>query len=89
MFKRERIPINPDYVRKLKKNLWKLSQAVIRACAANSFYSNNSHCFKWNRPCDYYRLCYSGDEDQNAEFLDTFYEYREIHNELGKLKQKY
>lgn len=88
-FRREFVPLNPVYIKKLKSNLWELSKEVVEACSKNIFYPNQSNCYKWNKPCEYYDLCYSTSKGHEKDLIESLYEHKKIHSELDESKHSY
>ena len=56
-FLRQHIVVGKDRREYLRRELWELCREYFWALKEGYFSSNPTHCFHWNRPCDYWRLC--------------------------------
>lgn len=62
-FHRETLYFTPDDLREMRAQLWELTQQWLDAARSRDgagWYKNTSHCFAWNRPCEFLPLCRSG-----------------------------
>lgn len=80
-FHREEIILTEDQKINLTGDLWHTAKSLRSCMISNVFYKNTSCCFDWNRQCDYYELCKSGDSQL---IKDTFFKQGVIHEELSQ-----
>ena len=81
MFHRETIVLSPAHVSMIQGELWDLCQSLLEARRRGSWYQNPSMCFKWNKPCPYWRLCRA--EPKSRELIkQNFYTVVPPHEEL-------
>lgn len=57
MYHRETITLSAAHLEMIQGELWDLCQSLLEAKRRGSWYQNPSQCWKWNRPCPYWRLC--------------------------------
>jgi hypothetical protein len=79
MFHREELLIDESQMRQVQAELWELTQAYLEARRRDAWYQNNDHCFVYNKPCPYFRLCRSGDSQAIRE---NFYRVEPPNQEL-------
>ena len=78
-YHREVILVSNDLRRVLRENLWHFTQTLLFTKRGGFWPQNNSYCFNFHRPCDYYNLCRNMD---NPEILKEFYTSVKAHVEL-------
>jgi hypothetical protein len=47
-----------------------LTKAYISCVKRGVWYLNTDHCFRWGRPCEYYPICKSG---ENQNIIQNYY----------------
>ena len=70
--------------RRLQTELWELSQRWLRCKKTGMWLQNRQACFRFNKPCRYFKLCTSRDSE---DVLGEFYEYQRAHSELSEPKE--
>lgn len=78
-FHRERIYLSEDRMALLQEEVWEITQQYLDAKRRGVFLLNTSHCFSFQRPCEYLPLCQSG---FNPNVRDNLYDIRAPHQEL-------
>lgn len=79
MFHRELLYFSNDDLARVQWEVWELTQQILDCKRRNVWYQNPSHCFHWNRACQYYPICKSND---SPIVIENQYEYREPNEEL-------
>lgn len=79
-FHRELLYFSDDDLAQVQWEVWELTQQILDCRRRGVWYQNPSHCFHWNRACQYYPICRSND---NPIVIENQYEYREPHEELN------
>lgn len=82
IFHREPLVLSRDRVVGILGEVWELTQALLQAHRGGiqSFYQNNSDCWKYNKPCPYWNLCRS-ENSPNVKL--NLYEHKPAHEELN------
>ncbi|MBL9150779.1 MAG: PD-(D/E)XK nuclease family protein [Phycisphaerae bacterium] len=81
-FHRERIYLSEDRMALLTEEVWQITQQYLDAKRRGKWLLNTSHCFSFQRPCDYLPLCQSG---FNPNVRANLYEVVPLHEELTQL----
>ena len=64
----------------LRSELWELTQQYLDARRRSTWYMNTSYCFHWQRPCPYYPICSS---KNNELVIQNQYQVKAPHSELS------
>lgn len=80
-----RVPLlfSRDQFAQLEAELWELTQAWLDARRRDTWYTNTSQCFAYNKPCPYFELCRSSG---NPVMIENLYETKAPHEELADPK---
>lgn len=81
-FHRERIYLSGDRMALLAEEVWEITQQYLDAKRRGKWLLNTSHCFSFQRPCEYLPYCQSG---FSANVRDNLYEVAPPHEELTTL----
>ncbi|MBX3387190.1 MAG: PD-(D/E)XK nuclease family protein [Phycisphaeraceae bacterium] len=81
-FHRERIYLSEDRMALLTEEVWQVTQQYLDAKRRGKWLLNTSHCFSFQRPCEYLPLCQSG---FNPNVRDNLFEVAPPHEELTQL----
>jgi len=81
-FHRERIYLSEDRMAMLTEEVWQITQQYLDAKRRGKWLLNTSHCFSFQRACEYLPYCQSG---FNANVRDNLYEVAPPHEELTQL----
>ena len=79
-FHRESILTTPDREKALMAQLWEIAYLIHDADKRGFYTRNPNHCFKFNKPCEYFPLC-SGNESEHL--INSLYEYKQPNSELS------
>lgn len=79
-FHRERIYLSEDRMAMLQDEVWEITQQYLDARARGKWLLNTSHCFSYQRACEYLPLCQS---NFNPNVRDNFYDISPAHSELS------
>ena len=79
-FHREEILINRGKIKELQHELWELTKSFLEAQRRGMYYRNDSFCYHWNRPCQYFPYCSS---NENPLVLENLYQKEAPHSELS------
>ena len=66
MFARKLININETKMKTVLLDMDMISRNILKTLETRDFYRNNSHCYRWNKPCQYYTLCYCAEKDKES-----------------------
>lgn len=69
---------------RLQTELWELTQRWLRCKKTGMWLQNRQACFRFNKPCPYFKLCTTRDSE---DVLGEFYEYKRAHSELSEPKE--
>ena len=78
-FHREKIFLSEDRLAMLRDEVWEVTQQYLDARRRGKWLLNTSHCFAWQRPCEYLPYCRS---NGSPLIRDNLYEVRPPHEEL-------
>jgi hypothetical protein len=78
-FHRQELIFTPGQLEELEEELWDLSQEVLRARKGH-WYDNKDNCWKFNKPCPYWRYCVSG---RSQVVKESFYRHEPANQELS------
>ena len=81
-FHRERIFLSEDRMALLTEEVWEVTQQYLDAKRRGRWLLNTSHCFSFQRPCEYLPYCQSG---FSPNVRDNLYEVVPPHEELTPL----
>lgn len=81
-FHRERIYLSEDRMALLTEEVWEITQQYLDAKRRGKWLLNTSHCFSFQRPCEYLPYCQSG---FSPNVRDNLYEAAPPHEELTAL----
>ncbi|MCC5829273.1 MAG: PD-(D/E)XK nuclease family protein [Phycisphaeraceae bacterium] len=81
-FHRERIYLSADRMAMLQEEVWEITQQYLDAKRRGKWLLNTSHCFSFQRACDYLPLCQSG---FSPNVRDNLFEVAPPHEELETL----
>lgn len=79
-FHRELLLIDEERLRMVAEEAWEITRQMLDARSRDRYLCNTSFCFAWQRPCEYFPLCQSGD---NPALLGNLYETALPHEELA------
>ncbi|MBW2093313.1 MAG: PD-(D/E)XK nuclease family protein [Deltaproteobacteria bacterium] len=65
--------------RRLQAELWELTNRWRRCTRSGMWLQDRQACFRFNKPCSYFKLCSSRDSE---DVLNEFYEHKAAHSEL-------
>jgi len=72
MFARKLININETKMKTVLLDMAMISRNILKTLETRDFYRNNSHCYRWNKPCQYYTLCYCAEKDKESIKTELF-----------------
>jgi len=78
-FHRERIYLSEDRLAMLQEEVWEVTQQYLDANRRGKWLMNTSHCFSFQRPCEYLPYCQSG---FSPIVRDNLFETAAPHEEL-------
>ena len=81
-FHRERIYLSEDRLAMLAEEVWEVTQQYLDARRRGKWLLNTSHCFNFQRPCEYLPYCQSG---FNPNVRDNLFVITEPHEELASM----
>ncbi len=81
-FHRERIYLSADRMAMLQEEVWEITQQYLDARRRGKWLLNTSHCFAFQRACDYLPLCQTG---FSPNVRDNLYEIAPPHEELAEV----
>lgn len=81
-FHRERIYLSEDRMAMLTEEVWQITQQYLDAKRRGKWLLNTSHCFSFQRACEYLPYCQSG---FSPNVRDNLYEVAPPHEELTKI----
>ena len=79
-FHRERIYLSEDRLALLQEEVWEITQQYLGARSRGQWLMNTSHCFSFQRPCEYLPYCQSG---FNPNVRDNLFQVVPAHEELA------
>lgn len=79
-FHRERIYLSADRLAMLQDEVWEITKQYLDAKRRGKWLMNTSHCFSFQRPCEYLPYCQSG---FNPIVRDNLFEVAAPHEELA------
>lgn len=69
-YHREDIYISRANQKRVISEISELTKAYISCVKRGVWYLNTDHCFRWGRPCEYYPICKSG---ENQNIIQNYY----------------
>jgi hypothetical protein len=81
-FHREFIYLSEDRLAMLQEEVWEITQQYLDARRRGKWLLNTSHCFSFQRPCEYLAYCQSG---FNPNVADNLYEIALPNEELSRV----
>ncbi len=81
MFIREQLLISRADLNRTEDYVWKITQKILAEMKAGDWLGNGGCCFKYGKPCQYWALCRSGDNDLVRE---NCYDVKQPHEELAE-----
>ena len=78
-FHREHIYLSDERLAMLQEEVWEVTQQYLDARRRGKWLMNTSHCFSYQRPCEYLPYCQSG---FNPNVRDNLYDIVPPHEEL-------